>query len=407
MLRACLLREYFYPDTTGPQVWSEIARTVADEHQVDLEVICGRYSYADPEACYALEGEWDGIRIHRVKAPRTKQPSTFKRLLAGIRFSWAVLWRLLRLRGRYDLIVVLSCPPMLPFVASWYRRLTGTPYVYLVPDLFPDLGVHLGQLQPQSPLVRFARRLQRGWLHAAEKVVILGRCMQDYLARTYGLPYEKIAVITNFADPALIHPGDKQTRFRQEHGLEGFVVLYAGNFGPYHRFEDLLEAAATLQVSHPGIQFALVGGGARFEEVKTQVAERALSNVRVIPAVPRDQLNDLLASADLSLVTLEPGAEGLGVPSKFYSILASGRPTLAILASGSEVARVCTEAECGLHCDLGSGEDLARIIAELAADPERVAVMGANAVNTLRDRYTLQHIARQYYEVFRDAAGKA
>lgn len=407
-MRACLLREYFHPDTTGPQVWSEITRALADNFGVEFDVITSSNSYADCAACFPAYSEWDGIRIHRVRTPRTKQPTTLKRLLAGIRFSLAALGKLLSRRRRYDLLIVLSCPPALPFVADLYRWLTGTPYVYLVPDLFPDLGVNLGELPASSPLVRLARRLQRRWLKHASRVIVLGRCMKDYLVRTYGLPPEQVAVITSFADPQVISPQDKQTQFRREHGLTGFVVLYAGNFGPYHRFEDILDAAAALRDSHPEITFALVGGGARFDEVRERAATRNLSNVRVIPAVPREQLSDLLASADLSLVTLEPGAEGLGVPSKFYSILASGRPTLAVLAEGSEVARVCAEAQCGVQCDLGDAGRLANLIVELASDPERLAAMGHNAVSALQDRYTLEHVARRYHEVFRQSmAGPA
>ena len=55
----------------------------------------------------------------------------------------------------------------------------------------------------------------------------------------------------------------------------------------------------------------------------------------------------MLASGDLHVVPLRKGLAASSVPSKTYSILAAGRPLLASVDPGTEVARVVTEAQCG------------------------------------------------------------
>src|SRR5205085_7025292 len=127
----------------------------------------------------------------------------------------------------------------------------------------------------------------------------------------------RIQVIPIGYDPDQVRPTDRMSQFRQQNGLTGFMVLYAGNFGRHQDFDTLLDAAALLRRAGKEITLVFVGDGAKREQVARRIAAEGMSNVRMFPFVPREELSDLLASADVSLVTLEPGAEGLGVPSKF------------------------------------------------------------------------------------------
>jgi glycosyltransferase involved in cell wall biosynthesis len=230
--------------------------------------------------------------------------------------------------------------------------------------------------------------------------------MRGHLARVYVLPEGRVEVIPNWSDPDEIAPLDRETRFRAAHALTGTIVLYAGNFGKYQNFDNILDAAKRLRTSCPDVQFVFVGDGARREYLADRMEREALENCRILPFVPAADFPDLLASADVSLVTLEPGAEGLGVPSKFYNILASGRPTVAIVGEDSEVARVLEEADCGVRVDQGAPEQLAAVLERLHAHPEERARLGRNAREALLGRFTLRHVAEQYHRLFAEVAGR-
>jgi len=238
--------------------------------------------------------------------------------------------------------------------------------------------------------------------------------MRDYLVEHYSLPGENVEVITNWSDAGEILPLSKNTRFRRQHGLEGKIVLYAGNFGQYQNFDNILDAAKQL-ASNPtyapggpvGVTFVFVGEGARKNYIAHRIKEENINNIRMFPFVDRANLGDLLASADISLVTLEPGVEGLGVPSKFYNILASGRPTVAIVGAHSEVARALEEADCGVRVEQGRPDQLARTISELMAAPQELERIGNNARRVFEEKYTLHHVSEKYYEVFQTTASKS
>jgi glycosyltransferase involved in cell wall biosynthesis len=398
-LRIGLLCEYFYPESAGGTgtVLSNLARSLKESHpNLEIEVLTSTSLYRCEANHLATDERWEGIRILRLPTPRPSRRSIPLRLGANFLFSSAVLAKLLT-RPRYDLLVVATAPPALPLAAHGFRRLTRTPYLYVLYDLYPDIATALNMLPRRLPAAGLCRRLQRSWLHASGRTIVLGRCMEDYLVRHYGMPREQIEVIPIGADPEQVYPMERSTRFRSRHGLQNFVVLHAGNLGRHQDFDTLLDAARLLHEEAPEITFAFVGEGAKKEHILARTGREGLTNVRLFPFVPPEELADMLASADVALVTLERGAEGLGVPSKFYNILASGRPSVALVAPECEVARVQAEAQCGIRLDPGDPARLAAVLRQLARSPLEVERLGGNARRVLVERYTTRHVADRFY----------
>ena len=405
-MRVCIINEFFHPDNTGGTgtVLSHLVRYLTDEHtELTIDVITTRSVYRGEKTFLSLTEDWDGVNISRVGVPRPRTAKSAARLGAGWLFSMAALSKLMK-RKRYDLVLVTTAPPTSPLAMRW-MRISRVPYVYVIYDLFPDVPVALGTLRADSRIARLCRRMQKQWLRHADSVVVLGRCMRDHLAATYEVAPERIEVIPIWPSGNIV-PLSKQTRFRQDNQLTGRVVLYAGNFGQCQDFDNLLDAAGQLKDTQPDITLVFVGEGPKKEYVQQRVTDEKLSNVRVLPFVAHEDFPDMLASSDISLVTLEPGAEGLGVPSKFYNILASGRPTVAVVAANSEVAQVLNEAHCGVAIGHHDAQGLARVLAQLCADEERLQRMGAAARRVFENEYTLEKSAQRFYQVFEKASAE-
>jgi len=398
-MHVCIVNEFFYPDSTGGTgtVLSDLVRSLRETFDdVDVDVVTSKNLYREPDVSLPGYEEWNGVRIHRLSTPRPNGLSPLFRLGANLLFCLYALVKLVRLGG-YDVLLVGTAPPMVATCAQFLKRLKGTPFVYVVYDLEPDRSVTMKMLTANHPVARLFRYAQKHWLHSAARVIVLGRCMRDRIGRTYDLPASKVEVIPIGSDPDDIYPADRQSRFRANHDISDFLVLYSGNFGRYHNFDTILDAAKTLAKCRQDLEFVLVGDGAQKEHIAHRIQTEKIGTVRLFPFVSKDDYADLLASADVSLVTLEPGMEGLCVPSKFYSILASGRPAVAAVSSISEVARVIDEAECGVHFAQDSAADLVRVLNTLADDPHEVDRLGQNARRVLVEKYSTQHLARLYY----------
>ncbi len=401
IMRICIVNEFFYPDNTGGTgtVLSDLVRSLREiDPALEIDVVTSTNLYRRTQAKLPAFENWNGVGIHRVATPHPNALPMPLRLGANLLFCASAFAKLLSLPS-YDTVLVGTAPPMAALTAQALLRRRSTPFVYIVYDLEPDRSVTMKVLPKKHLFVLAFGAAQRRWLNSAAKVIVLGEYMGEHLTRTYGVPPQNIEAISIGSDPAEIVPSAKSSRFRAKHEISGFLVLYSGNFGRYHNFDTVLDAAGLLRDTHPQISFALVGDGAQKAHIAQRVAEEALSNVRMFDFVAKEDYADLLASADLSFVTLEPGMEGLCVPSKFYSILASGRPVLATVSPLSEVARVIDEAQAGIHMEQSATDALAAAVVRLSEHPAEAEQMGRNARRVLEDQYSMAEVARRYYAV--------
>ena len=294
-----------------------------------------------------------------------------------------LLWRGLTL-PRHDVIVTMTDPPLLavvgPILALRHRAATVHWCHDLYPALLPLFGLHVPGVMMRLTEAAAALALRRCGL-----VVAIGRCMAERIT-ALGVPRRRLAVLPNWADPAIRPVPRVENGLRTALGLgdgscDGLVVAYSGNFGLAHPMGALLDAAEELERTAPAVTFLLIGEGRGHAAVARAAAARGLGNLRFLPFQPEERLAESLSCADLHLATLEAGAEGLMVPSKVMGALAAGRPCLFLGPSGSEAARLLTEGGCGRVLAPDDGAGLAAAIRHYAADPALLAEQGRRALD--------------------------
>jgi colanic acid biosynthesis glycosyl transferase WcaI len=310
-------------------------------------------------------------------------------------------------------ILAFSSTPLLGgLVAHAIARLRRAPFVYVVQDVYPDVAVALGVLRP-GLLAKVAARVESHTWRSAARLVLISEDLTP-VARERGVPADRTRFVSNWADLARILPRE-ESAFRGEMGIgrEEFVVQYAGNLGRSQDLDTVLECARLIESrqdasdeshanrgTNPRIRFLFVGEGAREAEVRS----RASSAIRIAPFQPADRVGEVLAAADVALVPLKAGLTRYSVPSKVYSILASGRAVGASVDASSEVARIIEDADCGFRVDPGDAEGLAREIVRLAGDPNRARELGRRARAWSERHGALERAALEYESVLTQVA---
>jgi colanic acid biosynthesis glycosyl transferase WcaI len=219
-----------------------------------------------------------------------------------------------------------------------------------------------------------------------------------------GVPDEKIVIIPNWANVEVIFPVERQNSFREIHGLNGyFIVMFAGNLGYIAMLDNVLEAAKLLE-DEPRIKFVIVGEGNAKPGLISRAKELDLRNVHFLPTQPKEVLPEMLGAADLSLVTLNRHLGQLNVPSKTYSIMASGRPVLASVPEDSEIASLVKAADCGLCVPPEDPYSLAQTIRKLSQQPELLKVYGANGRSYVEAHLTRRSLIAQYHKLLHQIA---
>lgn len=391
-MRVIFLNRFFYPDHSATsQLLSDLAFFLS-KRTLDVHVITSCQLYDDPEVKLPQAEMINGVDVHRIRTSRFGRSWLPGRAVDYVTFYCGTAWCLWRLAKRGDIVIVETDPPLISVIAALVAHARGAKTINWLQDIFPEVAIALGVSTMQGYLGKLLLKMRNYSLYKANRNVVIGERMLDYLHTYYKLG-DNLVVIHNWADGEAIIPlAHEKNPLRQEWGLgDKFVIAYSGNMGRAHEFETLLGAAA--QLSHrPDIVFLLVGDGYHRGWIEREIGRRNLSNIMLKPYQPREKLKQSLSVADVHLISLLPSMEGLIVPSKFYGAAAAGRAILMIGDQGGEIAQLIKDNECGSCVPVNMPAELAAKVVELAGDPAHCRRLGRNA-RTMFDVQFDRHIA--------------
>lgn len=315
--------------------------------------------------------------------------TSFKRIVHEASFCLSVLFSAIS-EWRPDVIFAVSPPLPLTLSARMLGRLWGVPYVLHVEDLQPDAAVDLGMLRG-GRVSEVLYALERKAYQCAALVSTLNEGMAKRI-RSKAVPADKIAILPHGADPVLfgVRATADGARFREAHKLEGrFLVVHAGNMGIKQGLEVILGAAArSREISE--ITYLLVGDGANRSSIERRAVADNLDNVRFLPQLARAEFHDLLATADLSLVTQQRSVTDILFPSKVETLMAAGQPIVASLGLNTTVAEVLQSSGAGYVVEPEDPAALLEAILALRQDPQRRVSMGFRGQAYAREHWDRQ-----------------
>jgi len=415
-MKLAVLCPHYAPDTAPTvDVMTSIAtELVARGHELHVVTSLPWYEH------HRIEPGWGGrvvrhedtawgriTRVHPFPTDKRKIPAR-----AAAFAGFTLLSTALALRGRPgarpDAVLAMS-PPLTLGGAGWLAaRRWRVPFVFNIQDVFPDVAVELGAItNPQ--VIRVASWLERWTYRHSDAVTVLSDDLRDNLVAkiTGTVPdaYDRIRVIPNFVDTDRIQPADPEAgAYRREHGLEGRrVVMYAGNVGLSQSLDLVIDAARKL-ADRSDVVFVINGGGSGRAALRE--AAVGLDNVRFVDFQPKERLPEVLAAGDIHLVPLRRGLARSSVPSKTYSILAAGRPVLASVDEGTEVARVVTDAGAGLAVPPDDPGAFTNALITLLDEPERAAAMGRAGRAFVERWASPAAVAERYEALFEELAAR-
>ncbi len=96
-----------------------------------------------------------------------------------------------------------------------------------------------------------------------------------------------------------------------------FLNQMAGNLGATHNIEFIIEMAGALK-DERNIHFLIIGEGAKWQLVEKAIEQEKLDNITLLPFQSEEVLPYSMATGDIAIVSMQPGSEGLMVPSKAF-----------------------------------------------------------------------------------------
>lgn len=341
-MRVLLLNQCFYPDVVSTaQHLTDLAVELSGRGH-EVTVLTSDRGYDNASRRFPRHERWKGIDCFRIRSFNLGKQSRWRRALNFASFIGAASWKLLFMRG-YDVVIALTSPPLISYLAALFVRLKGGLFYFWVMDLNPDEAIAAGWLRDDSVSARVLKRMLNYSLNAAERTIALDRFMRSRIEEK-GIAKSRIEVVPPWShDDAVSYSEAAAHQFRRDHGLlDKFVVMYSGNHSPCHPLDTLLAAALQLRREEQ-FKFCFIGGGSEQEKVRRFAASHKLENIVCLPYQPLENLSASLSAADLHTVVMGDRFAGIIHPCKIYNILTVGGSVLYIGPDESHVMDLALE----------------------------------------------------------------
>ena len=211
----------------------------------------------------------------------------------------------------------------------------------------------------------------------------------------------KLHIIPNFVDTDLYHEGvstdvlDKNL-FPENDNIK---LLYAGNIGFAQDWDPLVRLAE--KTRELPVEYFLIGMGVKKKWVEEQKVARGLDKLHILDYQPRHLMPAILAYSDLQYIFMTPEQEGMGFPSKVYTIMACGRPLLVCSGDNTPIVNFLKPVGCA---KLVTNHDLEQKTDEMSQwlssmTRESLLEMGKKGEKVIQENYTKEIVTKKYVEL--------
>ena len=319
-----------------------------------------------------------------------------RNIASFLRAVWADTPRLLR-ESRPDVVIASSTYPMDIWVARRIARRAGAKLVYEVHDLWPLSPIELSGMSRRHPFIVLVQAAEDAAYRDADHVVSMLPKVQGYMA-SRGLDLRKLAIVPNGITPDEWQqpPPPLRDDVAQALAGAGTVVGYAGSMGAPNALDTLLDAAARLRGQ--ALRFVLVGSGHEQARLARRVADEALTNVTLLPPIPKAQIPAFLARVPIAYIGWQrvPIYRFGIAPNKLMDYMMARCVVLHSVDAGNDPV---AEAGCGLTVPPQDAAAVADGLCRLAALPvEERRAMGERGRAFVLANHTYPVLARRFLD---------
>ena len=353
----------------------------------DVTVLTGMPHYPAWQVDAAYRGRWRdmesrrNVRILRRRHFVPSRQSAARRALYEATFL--VNAGSSRLTPRPDAIIGVTPSLSGGVVARLAAARSRAAYGLIVQDLMTEAAAQSGI--SGGPAVVGITRLLEAWVMSRATVVAPVTDAFRSGLTSLGVRPERVEVIPNWSH--LLPPLANRQAVRRSLGWDdgAWIVLHAGNMGLKQGLDQVLDAARSARQLDRSIRFVLMGDGSQRSFLESAAAD--IPELEFRPFVSEDRFADVLAAADVLLLSERPTVVDMSLPSKLTAYFAAGRPVVAVVHPEGASAHELARADGGVVTAAGDPEALVRAIIDLREQPKEAQRLAANG-----RRYAAEHL---------------
>lgn len=347
--------------------------------------------------------ETDGIEVRALRAGYNDARAGtamagWRRMLAFHQFARAAGKAGRRVKDP-DLVFATHTPLMVGMAGIDLKKYFGVPFVFEVRDLWPEALVNIGVLRNRL-VISYLRRMARKIYRAADHISAASPGMKEGIL-PYGIPEQKITVVTNASDLDLFGPHVDGTAERERLGLgDRFAAIYFGAHGKANGLDYLLDTAAELKRrNREDVAIVLHGDGGDKVFLQRRAEAEGLDNVVFSDPVPeKERMSRIVAGCDACMTIYKATKEVTWSPNKLFDALAAGKPVIVNVPGW--LGDTVTRNECGIQTDPGNPGSLADALVAMADDAAFRERCGENSRQLAENVFAREKQAAKLEAVF-------
>lgn len=304
-------------------------------------------------------------------------------------------------RYRPDTVISANAPPAVQPLLVAAARQVGARFVAWQQDIY-SLAMAPALAHRPWPVRRLAATLveamEYGGIRAADALVVIAEDFLSALAR-HGVVHPRAFVVENWAPRREIPSLPRDNDWARRHGLaDKTVFLFAGTLGLKHDPARLADLAHAFR-DDPAVRVVVVSQGLGRQFLDAVKAHDRLDNLLLFDFQPYGDLPEVLATADVAVVLLEPFAGSLSVPSKVLSYFCAERPILGAIPGENLAARLIAGESAGICVEPGDLDGFLAAARRLRSDDGLRARCAAGQRRHADTAFDIDRIARRFLAI--------
>jgi glycosyltransferase involved in cell wall biosynthesis len=389
------------PNGSGGTRSYEMARRLTTRgHQVTM--VCGSYGggastgLSGPYLRGVRRGIVEGIKVIEFDLPYSNRDGLIRRTWTFLKFS--LRGAVIACSKTHDVVFATSTPLTAGIPGIIAKIIHGTPFVFEVRDLWPELPRAMGVIKNPIILGMMSFLEFISYRHADRCIGLSPGIVKGICKR--GIPENRVVMIPNGCDLELFSGVGVEAIRLAGVGEGDFVAAFAGAHGVANGLESLIDVARELVLrSRSDIKIAFIGDGKIKEKLQKQAESEGLTNCLFYPPLAKMQLVGVMKGLDVGLMVLAnvPAFYYGTSPNKFFDYIAAALPVVNNYPGW--LADMISKEGCGVVVPPGDSSAFADALQRLADDRSRLPALKLAARGLAERKFSRDDLAVRFIEV--------
>ena len=290
---------------------------------------------------------------------------------------------------KFDLVLYTTPPITFNKIINRIKKKYGIPSYLMLKDIFPQNAVDLGMFKAGSFFYKHFRKKEKTLYEISDYIGCMSPANVRYVINhNPEVERSKVELCPNSIDiPAnKIFPDKEKIKAELDIPSDAMLFVYGGNLGKPQGIDFLLEVLKT-NADMEDRFFLIIGRGTEYNKIKSWIETSKVSNVRLLPFVPKEKYNYLVSSGDVGMVFLDKRFTIPNFPTRIMGYLLHRMPILFATDSATDVGKIVEENGCGFWVESGQLNEFNEKIEYFVNNRSEMPRMQENAFHLLEEKY--------------------